>query len=39
MKVNVLYTQNIMQIVTTSDGYEQGIGGQGSDNEARSGLF
>ncbi len=38
MKVNVLYTKDIMQITAVSGGYEQGVGGQGSDDEARSGT-
>lgn len=38
MKVSVLYTSDIMQIVAVSDGYEQNVGGQGSDNEVRT-LF
>lgn len=38
MKVNVLYTKDIMQITAVSGGYEQGVGGQGSGDEARSGT-
>ena len=37
MKVNVLYTKDIMQIMALSNGYEQGVSGQGSNDEARSG--
>ncbi len=39
MKVRVLYTQDIMQINAVSDGYEQSVGGEGTDGEARVGLF
>lgn len=38
MKVNVLYTKDIMQITAVSGGYEQGVCGQGSGDEARSGT-
>ena len=38
MKVCVLYSKDIMQIAAVSDGYEQSVGGQGSDNEVRA-LF
>ena len=39
MKVSVLYTQDVMQIAAVSGGYEQGVGGDGSDSEARKSLF
>ena len=40
MKVRVLYTQDVMQIVAVSGGYEQGVTDDtGSTGEARSNLF
>ena len=40
MKTKVMYDKDIMGIVTTSDGYEQGVtGGEGVDDEARSRIF
>ena len=37
-KTKVMY-KDIMAIVATSDGYEQGVGDDGTDREARSPIF
>lgn len=39
-KTKAMYDKNILGIVSTSDGYEQGVtGDDGTDNEARAPLF
>ena len=38
--MKVIVTQDVMQIVEVSDGFEQGVPiGSGTDNEARTPLF
>ncbi|MBR6180304.1 MAG: hypothetical protein IKQ77_03725 [Prevotella sp.] len=40
MKTKALYDKDVMAIVPTSDGYQQGVtGGDGVDDEARSPIF
>lgn len=39
-KTKAIYDKDIQAIVTTSDGYEQGVSGnEGTDDEARTPLF
>ncbi|MBO4822593.1 MAG: hypothetical protein J5548_14145 [Prevotella sp.] len=40
VKTKAMYDKDVMAIVATSDGYEQGVTGEGGvDDEARSPIF